>query len=68
LLDQPNFLLTPDQAVHVFKILLEFMLLIKKKNYCHSDIKPDNTQLVRSQSVENAYILKLIDFGALTKN
>jgi serine/threonine protein kinase len=41
---------------------------MKEKGYSHSDIKPANTQLVKCEGIENAYALKLIDFGALAKN
>jgi hypothetical protein len=40
---------------------------MKKKEYCHSDIKPANTQLVKCEDHENAYVLKVIDFGGVTK-
>jgi serine/threonine protein kinase len=55
LLDQHDFVLSADQAVHVFTSILEFILLIKKQGYCHSDIKPENTQLVRCEGADNAY-------------
>jgi serine/threonine protein kinase len=58
-----NFVLTADQVVHVFTTLLEFVMIMKEKGYCHSDIKPANTQLVKCEDHENAYILKVIDFG-----
>jgi serine/threonine protein kinase len=38
---------------------------LNEKRYFHSDIKPENIQLVRSQDGE--YILKLIDLGSLKK-
>jgi serine/threonine protein kinase len=60
--------LTADQAVNVFTTLLEFTLLMKEKGYCHSDIKPENTQLVKCEDRENAYILKVIDFGGVMKD
>ncbi len=43
LLDNPEFRSTPDQAVHIFSVLLEFVLLIREKGYRHSDVKPYNT-------------------------
>ncbi len=43
LIDYPEFRSTPDQAVHIFSVLLEFVLLMREKGYCHSDLKPDNT-------------------------
>ncbi len=43
LLDNPEFRSTPDQAVHIFSVLLEFLLLMREKGYRHSDLKPDNT-------------------------
>ncbi len=43
LLDNPEFTTTPDQSVHIFSVLLEFVLLMKEKGYCHSDLKPDKT-------------------------
>ncbi len=43
LLNNPEFRSTPDQAVHIFSILLEFVLLMREKRYRHSDLKPDNT-------------------------
>jgi serine/threonine protein kinase len=43
LLKKPNFTFTPDQAVHIFATLLEFILLLSEKDYCHSDLKPANT-------------------------
>ncbi len=43
LLDNPEFRTTPDQAVHIFSVLLEFVLLMREKGYRHSDLKPDNT-------------------------
>ncbi len=43
LLDNPEFISTPDQAVHIFSVLLEFVLLMREKGYRHSDLKPDNT-------------------------
>ncbi len=41
---------------------------MKEKEYFHSDIKPKNTQLVKCEDRENAYILKVIDFGGVTKD
>ncbi len=49
LLDNPEFRSTPDQAVHIFSVLLEFVLLMREKGYRHSDLKPENTYLIRSQ-------------------
>ncbi len=43
LLDHPEFRSTPDQAVHIFSVLLEFLLLMREKGYRHSDLKPVNT-------------------------
>jgi hypothetical protein len=43
LLDNPEFRTTPDQAVHIFSVLLEFVLLMREKGYRHSDLKPENT-------------------------
>ncbi len=43
LLDNPEFRSTPDQAVHIFSVLLEFVLLMREKGYRHSDLKPENT-------------------------
>ncbi len=43
LLDNPEFRSTPDQAVHIFSVLLEFVLLMREKGYRHSDLKPGNT-------------------------
>jgi hypothetical protein len=43
LLDHPEFRRTPDQAVHIFSVLLEFVLLMREKGYRHSDLKPENT-------------------------
>ncbi len=42
LLDNPEFRSTPDQSVHIFSVLLEFLLLMKEKGYRHSDLKPAN--------------------------
>jgi serine/threonine protein kinase len=50
----------------MFTTLLEFVLLMKSKDFCHSDIKPANTQLVKCEDGENIYTLKLIDFGGIT--
>ncbi len=41
--DDPEFRSTPDQAVHIFSVFLEFVLLMKEKGYRHSDLKPENT-------------------------
>jgi hypothetical protein len=41
---------------------------MKEKEYFHSDIKPKNTQLVKCEDRENAYVLKVIDFGGVTKD
>ena len=41
---------------------------MKEKGYCHSDIKPANTQFFKCDDRENAYVLKLIDFGGVTKD
>jgi serine/threonine protein kinase len=49
LLDNPEFRSTPDQAVYIFSVLLEFVLLMREKGYRHSDLKPENTWLLRSQ-------------------
>ncbi len=43
-------------------------MMMKEKGYCHSDIKPENTQLVKIEDRENAYALKVIDFGGVKKN
>ncbi len=43
LLDNAEFRSTPDQAVHIFSILLEFVLLMREKGYRHSDLKPEKT-------------------------
>ncbi len=43
LLGNPKFRSTPDQAVHIFSVLLEFVLLMREKGYRHSDLKPANT-------------------------
>jgi serine/threonine protein kinase len=43
LLKNPEFRSTPDQAVHIFSVLLEFVLLMREKGYRHSDLKPENT-------------------------
>jgi hypothetical protein len=43
LIDNPEFRSTPDQAVHIFEVLLEFVLLMREKGYRHSDLKPENT-------------------------
>jgi hypothetical protein len=43
LLDNPEFRSTPDQAVHIFSVLLEFVLLMREKGYRHSDLNPGNT-------------------------
>ncbi len=43
LLDNPEFRSTPDQAVHIFSVLLEFVLVMKEKEYRHSDLNPGNT-------------------------
>ncbi len=42
LIDNPEFRSTSDQAVHVFSVLLEFVLLMREKGYRHSDLKPGN--------------------------
>ncbi len=42
LLDNPEFRSTPDQAVHIFSVLLEFVLLMREKGYRHSDLNPGN--------------------------
>jgi serine/threonine protein kinase len=41
---------------------------MKEKGYCHCDIKPANTQFVKCEDSENAFTLKLIDFGGVTIN
>jgi serine/threonine protein kinase len=41
---------------------------MKEKGYCHTDLKPENTQLVRVDGTENQYCLKIIDFGSVRKN
>ncbi len=41
---------------------------MKEKEYYHSDVKPENTQLLKCENHQNAYILKLIDLGGVTKN
>ncbi len=41
---------------------------MKEQEYYHSDIKPANTVLVKCEDRENAYVLKVIDFGGATKN
>ncbi len=43
LIDNAEFRSTPDQAVHIFSVLLEFVLLMREKGYRHSDLKPGNT-------------------------
>ncbi len=43
LLHNTEFRSTPDQAVHIFSVLLEFVLLMREKGYRHSDLKPENT-------------------------
>ncbi len=43
LLDNQEFRGTPDQAVYIFSVLLEFVLLMREKGYRHSDLKPGNT-------------------------
>ncbi len=43
LIDNSEFRSTPDQAVHIFSVLLEFVLLMREKGYRHSDLKPENT-------------------------
>jgi serine/threonine protein kinase len=68
LLENPEFRSTPDQAVHIFSVLLEFVLLMREKGYRHSDLKPGNTSLVRSEEDYNHYTLKVIDFGSLNQN
>jgi hypothetical protein len=42
LIDNPQFRSTPDQAVHIFSVLLEFVLLMREKGYRYSDLKPGN--------------------------
>jgi hypothetical protein len=49
LTDNPEFWSTPDQAVHIFSVLLEFLLLMREKGYRYSDLKPENTWIVSSQ-------------------
>ena len=66
LIEKKNFEFTPDQAVYIFSVLLDFMLLMKSIGICHSDIKLENTQLVKTYAEPNAYILKIIDFGSAT--
>ena len=66
LIKRDNFEFTPDQAVYIFSVLLDFMLLMKSIGICHSDIKLENTQLVKTYAEPNAYILKIIDFGSAT--
>ncbi len=51
LINNTGFEFTADQAVYIFTTLLEFLLLFRENNYCHSDIKPDNTQLVRCEGI-----------------
>ncbi len=43
LINNPEFRTNPNQAVHIFSVLLEFVLLMKEKGYRHSDLKPGNT-------------------------
>jgi serine/threonine protein kinase len=61
-----DFNFTDQQIVHVFARLLEFMLLLSDKAYCHSDLKPENVTLVLVEG--DNYVAKIIDFGELTNN
>ncbi len=42
LLDNPEFKSTPDQFVHIFSVLIEFVLLMREKGYRLSDLKSGN--------------------------
>ncbi len=46
--------------------LLDLFMLLKEKNCCHTDIKPDNIMLVAPEHSSDVYEIKIIDFGSLT--
>ncbi len=41
-----DFEFSDEQTVHIFSRLLEFMLLLSSKGYCHSDLKPENVTFI----------------------
>ena len=43
-----TFQFTPNQIVHVFTRLLEFVLLMHEAGFYYTDIKPDNIALVQT--------------------
>ncbi len=61
-----DFEFNDEQLVHIFSRILEFMLLLKSKGYCHSDLKPENVTFINIEG--DKYHTKVIDFGELTKN
>jgi serine/threonine protein kinase len=60
------FQFNSQHLVHLFTRMLNFILVLKDKGYCHSDLKPENVTLVRV--TDNLYEARIIDFGELTKN
>jgi serine/threonine protein kinase len=65
LIDESKYRITADDAVQIFSILLESIIVMKEKGYSHTNLKPENIFFVHSKYAENQYILKLIDFEVL---
>jgi hypothetical protein len=41
-----DFEFNDHQIVHIFSRLVDFMLLLSLKDYCHSDLKPENVTFI----------------------
>ncbi len=67
LLEESNFNIEVDQAVKVFMILLESIILMKERGYNPTNLNPKNIYLVRTPEHENTYALKSIDIEELNK-
>ncbi len=61
-----DFKFTSEHLVHIFARLVEFVLILSEKGYCHSNLKPENVALVHVQ--KDCYVAKFIDFSQLTQN
>lgn len=55
-----------NHLVHVFRMLLEFILCMKRQGYVHGDIKPENVTVVAQE--DGSFKTKVIDFGTAAKN
>jgi serine/threonine protein kinase len=40
------FKFSSENILHIFVRLLEFVIMLSEKGYCHSDLKPQNVVLV----------------------